>query len=436
MANSIINDTRAAPLRVHPPTSGRIPRRQLASAAVGNLIEWFDWNAYAFLSIYFATQFFPQDASPLVALMGTFGILAVGFLVRPLSSLVLGKVSDLVGRRFTLLITVYGMGIGSLMIAVAPTYEQVGVLAPIVLLLARIIHGICIGGEYGAMSAFAMEIAPQGKRGKIAGILNAVAVLGQIFVVVLVLGAAWILPAPDMVEYGWRIIFGIGAALSLAGIWIRRGMKETAAEHTSAGKPGLFSAFTQYPRQAVQVVGLTLGFTAMVYVWGSYMPAYAKTYGGLDPKYGMIATLVSLIAGLVGALIAGMLSDRYGRRKTMLTAGVILAVGTIPAMGLINDSLVTLMILQSAAMLVLALLQASSMAAYSELFPRKVRASGIGFPYSITVALVGGTAPMVGTQFAAWNIGGAFPWYVAGLMAVSVIFYFTMKETAFKPLPE
>ncbi|ALE05365.1 hypothetical protein AL755_07555 [Arthrobacter sp. ERGS1:01] len=416
-------------------TKGTLPVRQLVAAGFGNLIEWFDWNAYAFLSVFFAVQFFPKEASPTVALLGTFGILAIGFLVRPLASLFLGKISDVVGRRFTMLLTVYGMGASSLLIALSPTYVQVGVLAPILLLLARVIQGICIGGEYGAMAAFAMEVAPEGKRGKMAGLIYAGAVVGQLVVVLLVLGATWLLPDADMRAWGWRIIFGIGALLSIAGIWIRRGMVETAKSNDGT-KTSLFAAFKLFPRQAVQVIGLTIGFTVMVYVWSSYLPTYAYTYGGINPKYSLIATALSLVASLLGALIAGPLSDKYGRKKTMLFAGVVLAVGTIPSMALLTQSLLALIIIQCAAMMVIAMLQASSMPLYSEMFPRKVRASGIGFPYSLTVALAGGTAPLIGTQMASANIGHLFPWYVAGLMVISVIFYATMKETAFKPLPE
>lgn len=417
-------------------TIGGIPRSQLSSAAVGNLIEWFDWNAYAFLSIYFAKQFFPADTSPLIALMGTFGIMAVGFLMRPIAGLVIGKIADLKGRRFALLLTVYGMGISALTMALVPTYAQIGILAPLILLLARMIQGICIGGEYGAMTAFAMESSPRNKRGTVAGVLNMVAQSGQLAVTVLVVGATLLLSATDMTDWGWRIIFGIGAALSIFGIWIRRNMVETASEKPmEKHNTGLFSSFRKYPKQSLQVVGLTAGFTVMVYAWGSYIPAFAYTYKDVDPKFGLISTMISAVVGGAAAFLLGPVSDKFGRRKTMIVAGLILALGTVPAMNLIT-SFGTLVLFQACAAFALGMLQVSSMPAYAELFPKKFRAAGLGFPYALTVGLIGGTAPLVGTQFAAMNIGAAFPWYLAALMMISVIFYFGMKETAYAPLPD
>lgn len=413
-----------------------IPRRQLAAASVGQLIEWFDWNAYALLAIYFASQFFPPDASPLVSLLGTFGIMAVGFLFRPLAGLIVGKIADHFGRKFALMLTVYGMGGAALMMAIAPTYAQVGILAPIILLVARIIQGICIGGEYAAMTAFAMEMAPQGKRGFVAGVLNFFSFAGQFSVALLVVIASWTLSEQQMADFGWRVVFLIGALLSVGGIFIRRGMQETAdVESEKTRRFGMFEAMRTNPRATVRVIGMTIGFTAMVYTWGTYMPAYAQTYKGLEIKFGMLATLISLTVAAFAAIGAGYLSDRFGRKATMLTAGIILTVGTVPAMGFLDDSLWKLIVLQCVANVVLMLLQASAMPAFAELFPRSFRASGLGFPYSLTVGLVGGTAPMVGTLFADLGLMQAFAWYLTALMGISVIFYATMKETAFSPLP-
>lgn len=414
-----------------------IPRRQLAAASAGQLIEWFDWNAYALLTIYFASQFFPEGTSPLVSLLGSFGIMAVGFLFRPLAGLIVGKIADQFGRRFAMMLTVYGMGAAALMMAFAPTYAQTGILAPIILLLARIIQGICIGGEYAAMTAFAMEMAPQGKRGFVAGVLNFFSFAGQFTVALLVVIASWTFSEQQMTDFGWRLIFVIGALLSVGGIFIRRGMQETTdVEKEKKRGFSVFEAIRKNPGATVRVIGMTMGFTVMVYTWGTYMPAYAQTYKGLDPKYGMLATLISLTVAAFASLGAGWLSDRLGRKATMLTAGLVLMVGTVPAMGFLDDSLWKLIVLQGIANIVLMLLQASAMPAFAELFPRSFRASGLGFPYSLTVGLIGGTAPMVGTLFADLGFMQAFPWYLTGLMAISVVFYATMKETAFAPLPE
>lgn len=414
-----------------------IPRKQLQAAAIGNLIEWFDWNAYALLSVYFASQFFPKDTSPGVALLGTFGIMAVGFIARPIAGLVVGTIADRFGRKLAMLITVYGMGAASLLIGLAPTYEQIGIFAPLLLLVARIIQGICIGGEYAALTAFAMEMAPNGRRGYVASLLYVVGTVGQIMVVIFILGFSWTLSPEAMQEWGWRCIFIIGAALSLLGIWMRRDMKETIDVETSrAGATSMFAPMKKYPRETLKVIGLTIGFTAMVYAWGAYMPAYAATYEGFDPKYSLIAMLISYSVTMVAAPFAGKLSDRFGRKITMAGAGVILAVGTVPALSLLNDQLWVLICVQTFGLVTLSQLQSSSMPAFAEMFPSDFRAAGLGFPYALTVGLIGGTVPMVGTQLSTMGMPSAFPWYLSILMVVSTIVYATMKETAFKPLPK
>ncbi|WP_211439539.1 MFS transporter [Corynebacterium glutamicum] len=414
-----------------------IPMAQLRSGAIGNLIEWFDWNAYALLSVYFAAQFFPAGTSPLVALLGSFGIMAVGFIVRPLAGLAIGVIADRFGRKTAMLITVYGMGVASLMIALSPTYAQIGIFAPLILLLARIIQGICIGGEYAALTAFAMEMAPNGKRGLVAAILNIVANFGQILVVVIILAFSWSLPDDAMHAWGWRLVFIIGALLSLLGIWMRRDMKETIDVETSrAKKESVFAAVKRYPRQTIQIIGLTAGFTAMVYAWGAYMPTYAATYKGFDPKYSIMSMGASFAVAMVSTYFAGKASDRFGRKPTMIIAGILLSVGTVPALTLLNDSVWTLIIIQSVGLSIIGMLQSSSMPVFAEMFPSDFRASGLGFPYALTVGLIGGTVPLVGTQLANMDLTSVFPWYLTALIVISTLFYIGMKETAFKPLPK
>lgn len=426
----------SSPAAATPAIAGAIPRRQLAAAAVGNLIEYFDWSAYVFLAVYFAKQFFPADTDPIAALIGTFGIMAIGFLVRPISGLVIGKIADRLGRRFALMLTVYGMGGAALVIGLTPTYAQIGILAPIVLILARIVQGICIGGEFGAVTAFSMEVAPEGRRGFISGVIYAVACAGQILVILLVALATWTLSPADMTSWGWRAIFIFGALLSLAGVWIRRGMAETIDTEPAKREPvRIFDAVRQHPKATLKVVGLTIGFTAMTYAWGNYMPTYAATYKGLDPKFGLISLAIAVSIVGIASIGIGRLTDRFGRKPILLTAGALLAVGTVPALGLLNDQLVTLVILQTIAMSALALIAITVAPTFAEMFPKKFRAAGLGFPYAATVGLVGGTTPLIGTQFVAWGAPLAFPWYLTGLMVISVIFYATMKETAFKPIP-
>lgn len=414
-----------------------IPRHQLIAAGIGQVIEWFDWVSYALLAIYFAPQFFPAHTSSLVALLGTYGIMAVGFVVRPLSGLLIGAIADHFGRKQAMMLTVYGMGAASLLIGIAPTYAQVGVLAPILLLVARIVQGMSIGGEFSTVSAFAMESAGPGRRGWVAGLVNLFGYAGQVLVVAVVVGLSFALGDDRMASWGWRLVFLAGALLSLAGWFLRRHMVETQerTDHRVTVR-SLLQPMARYPRQTFQVIGLTIGFTAMVYAWGTYFPSYATTYHGVAVKWTMLSLLVTNAALMVLTPLAGLLSDRVGRKPTMVLAGLVLTIGTVPALGLLNGSVVRLLLVQVLGNAFLALIQASSMPAYSELFPKRFRASGYGFPYSLTVGLIGGTVPLVGTELKNAGMGMVFPWYLVGLMAVSTVFYLFMRETAFDPLPE
>lgn len=412
---------------------------QLRAAGIGQVIEWFDWTAYGLLAVYFSQQFFPADAEPLVALLGTFGIMAVGFIVRPISGLLIGLVADHFGRKPALMLTIWGMTGASAVIALTPTYGQIGVLAPIILLLARVVQGIAIGGEYASMSAFAMEHAEEGRRGWVAGLMNSFAAIGGATVVAVVTLLAFVLTPEAMGTWGWRVVFGLGAVLGLLGLLLRRDMEETADTRVTDRNitvRSLFEPMRRHPRQTIQVIGLTIGFTAMVYAWGTYFPTYAATYKGLDMKWPLLSSFVTYTALIVLAPLAGLVTDRVGRRPVLITAGVLLTVGTVPALTLLNDSIGRLIAIQLLGNAVIALIQASAMPAYTELFPKAFRVAGFGFPYSLTVGLIGGTVPLVGTQLANIGLPNAFPWYLVILMAISTAFYIGMKETAFKPLPK
>lgn len=416
-----------------------IEARQMRAVGIGQVIEWFDWTAYALLAVYFADQFFPKSATGLTALLGTYGILAVGFVVRPLSGLVVGWIADHFGRKTALMITVYGMGVATLIMAIAPTYEQVGMFAPLILLLARMMQGICIGGEFSSVATFAMESVDHGHRGRVAGGVNFYGFFGQAFVVSVVTAVTFALSPEQMSSWGWRVVFLIGALLSVLGIFLRCHMQETLnTEHKErrVSLRSLTEPMRRFPRQTLQVIGLTIGFTAMVYTWGTYFPTYAHTYHGFDLRLSTFALLIINLANMVMVMVAGHLSDRFGRKPTMVIAGAALTILTVPALGMLDHSFARLVVIQLIGNWFICMLQASTMPAYSEMFPKSFRASGYGFPYSLTVGLVGGSIPLVGTQFAQAGLPAVFPWYLVILMAISTCFYLGIKETAFAPLPE
>jgi MHS family alpha-ketoglutarate permease-like MFS transporter len=416
-----------------------IAPEQLRAAGIGQVVEWFDWTAYALLALYFSNQFFPEESGGLVALLGTFGIMAVGFVVRPISGLLVGAIADHFGRKPALLLTVWGMGASSLVIALVPTYEQIGILAPLILLIARMVQGISIGGEFSSMSAFAMEQAGPGKRGWVAGLIVAFGQLGTALVVLVVTVLSFALSLEAMQTWGWRVVFGIGALLALLGLVLRRDMVDTVDTTKIDRRVTLASVFepmTRHPKQTIRVIGLTIGFTAMVYAWGTYFPTYAATYEGLALKWPLLSLFVTSIAMVLITPLAGLVTDRFGRKPVLITAGVLLTAGTVPALALLTDSIVRLIIIQLFGNAVLALVQAAAMPAYAELFPKAFRAAGFGFPYSLTVGVVGGSVPLIGTQFVSAGMPQLFPWYLVILMGISTLFYIGMRETGFTPLPE
>ncbi|MFE0190067.1 MFS transporter [Streptomyces sp. NPDC058989] len=423
--------------------------RQLAAASVGNAVEWYDWYAYSFLAVYFAEQVFPEGTgNSLVPLLSTFAVFAVGFFMRPVGGLLLGAVADRRGRRTALTVTILLMGVGSLLVAVTPTYAATGVLAPLVLVVARLVQGLSVGGEFAASSTFLVESAGPGRRGLFASFQYVSTTLGQL----LASGTAALLAATlterEMGQWGWRVAFLIGAALSLLGLWIRRGAQETlpqarnsagagkapSAEQPSATRPGLFEALRRHPRESLLICGITAGGTLAYYTWTTYLPTYAQVNAGFDKGDALTVGTLSLAFFALLQPLGGMLSDRIGRKPLLLGFSLGFAVLAVPLLHLVTDAFLSLLLVQCAGMVLLTGYTAIAAAVNAEVFPARVRAAGIGFPYSLTVALFGGTAPYVGTWFKQAGHADLFPWYVAALCLVSFVVYLTLPETSRRKL--
>lgn len=417
-------------------------RRQLIAGTIGHLVEWFDWSAYAYLAIFFADQFFPKNSdSSLVPLLGAFGVFAVGFLARPFGGLALGAFGDRYGRRAALTLSIALMGGGSLLIAISPTYAQAGVLAPVLLVVARLVQGLSTGGEWGAASAFMVESAPSHRRGLYSSFLYVGSNIGKIALT----GAGGLLIAAlgeqAMEDYGWRILFGAGALLAAVGWWIRRGAEETSAQakHIRAGavvRPGVFEFVRRYPAKTFQILGITLGPAVAFYTWTAYIPTYAVTAGGIDKGQALTAATVSLVVFAIAQPLAGMLSDRIGRKPLMLVYAVGFIAVTVPLLGAIGGSVRSLILVQVTGLLLLSCTTAIAAAVGVEIFPARVRVSGISVPYALSVAIFGGTAPMIATALQSAGHAGWFGWYVVACTAVTLITILTLRETHRAPLPE
>ncbi|AXE90057.1 Alpha-ketoglutarate permease [Streptomyces sp. Go-475] len=413
-----------------PPTER--PVRQLLAASVGNAVEWYDWYAYTFLATYIAAQVFPKSAdNSLVPLLSTFAVFAVGFFMRPVGGLLMGAVADRHGRRAALTVTILLMGGSSLLVGLTPTYASVGVLAPVILVLARLLQGLSVGGEFAASTTFLVESAGPGRRGLFSSFQYVSTTVGQLVASGIATLLVDTLSDGQMNGWGWRVPFVLGAVLSLVGFWIRQGAQETrSAEQQRAPRPGLFEALRRHPRESLLIGGITAGGTIAYYTWTSYLPTYAELNAGVEKSDALLAGTISLAFFALLQPLGGLLSDRFGRRPLLLFFGLGFALLAVPLLHTLRDSFAVLLLVQCAGMVLLTGFTSISAAVNAEIFPPRVRAAGIGFPYSLTVALFGGTAPYVGTLFKEQGHAGLFPWYVAVICLVSSVVYLRLPETA------
>ncbi|MCK8677731.1 MFS transporter [Streptomyces lichenis] len=417
------------------PAPPRRPVRQLLAASVGNAVEWYDWYAYTFLATYIAAQVFPESADDsLVPLLSTFAVFAVGFFMRPVGGLLMGAVADRHGRRAALTTTILLMGGSSLLVGLTPSYASAGLAAPVVLVTARLLQGLSVGGEFAASTTFLVESAGPGRRGLFSSFQYVSTTLGQLAASGLAAVLVSTLGDGPMGEWGWRVPFLLGAVLSLVGFWIRRGAEETLRmpEHPAAPRPGLFDALRHHPRASLLICGITAGGTLAYYTWTSYLPTYAEL-SGVDKGDTLFASTLALAFFAALQPLGGLLSDRFGRKPPLLFFGLgftLLAVALLRAV----DSLTSLLLVACAGMVLLTGFTSVSAAVNAEIFPARVRAAGIGFPYSLTVALFGGTAPYLGTLFRELDRPGLFAWYVSALCLLSSLVYLRLPETAHRDL--
>ncbi|MET9865357.1 MFS transporter, partial [Streptomyces sp. NPDC006386] len=355
--------------------------------------------------------------------------------MRPVGGLLMGAVADRHGRRAALTVTILLMGGSSLLVGLTPTYASVGVLAPVLLVLARLLQGLSVGGEFAASTTFLVESAGPGRRGLFSSFQYVSTTVGQLVASGIATLLVDTLNEGQMNGWGWRVPFVLGAVLSLVGFWIRQGAQETrSAEQQKAPRPGLFEALRRHPRESLLIGGITAGGTIAYYTWTSYLPTYAELNAGVEKSDALLAGTISLAFFALLQPLGGLLSDRFGRRPLLLFFGLGFALLAVPLLHALRDSFAVLLLVQCAGMVLLTGFTSISAAVNAEIFPPRVRAAGIGFPYSLTVALFGGTAPYVGTLFKEQGHAGLFPWYVAVICLVSSVVYLRLPETAHAPL--
>src|SRR4051812_13215313 len=396
----------------------------IMAASSGNLVEWFDFYIYAFGAIYFASAFFPKS-DPTAQLLNTAGVFAAGFLMRPLGGWIFGRIGDRRGRRTAMLLSVAMMCVGSLMIAFVPTYAAIGAWAPVLLLVARLVQGLSVGGEYGTTATYMSEVALRGMRGFLSSFQYVTLIGGQLLAVLVIVVLQQVLDDAQLKAWGWRIPFVVGAIAALAALFLRRTLHETSsAQARASAAAGSFAGILRNHRAAfLTVLGYTAGGSLIFYTFTTYMQKYLVNSVGMSVKTASNVMTVCLFLFMCMQPLFGALSDRIGRRSNMLLFGALGAIGTVP----IFTSLQHVRSPEAAgALILLALAIVSFYTSVSgivkaELFPPEVRAMGVGFAYAIANAVFGGTAEYVALWLKSAGDESYFYWYVSAMMVVAFL---------------
>ncbi|WP_312664469.1 MFS family transporter [Pantoea sp. CTOTU49201] len=396
----------------------------IVGASSGNLVEWFDFYVYSFFSLYFAHVFFPSGDTT-TQLLQTAGVFAAGFLMRPIGGWLFGYIADRHGRKASMLISVCMMCLGSLVIACLPGYGEIGLAAPVILLLARMFQGLSVGGEYGTSATYMSEVALEGRKGFYASFQYVTLIGGQLLAVLTVVVLQQILSDEELRSWGWRIPFFLGAALAVVALWLRRSLNETSEkkhrEHRDAGS--ITGLLRNHTRAFLMVLGFTAGGSLSFYTFTTYMQKYLVNTAGMDARSASGLMTGCLLVFMLIQPIVGALSDKIGRRASMMIFGAGAAICTVPILMLLQN-------VQSSwlafALIMLALIITSFYTAISgilkaEMFPPEVRALGVGLSYAVANAIFGGSAEYVALLLKREGIETSFFWYVSAMGALAFL---------------
>ncbi len=412
-------------------------RKTLVGTGIGNAVEWYDWAIYATFTPFIASQLFSK-VDPASAVLSTLAIFAVGFVARPFGGFLFGWIGDRVGRKTSMTLAVGLASLGSLMIGIAPTFASIGAWASLMLLVARLVQGLAHGGELPSSQTYLSEMAPKEKRGFWATLIYTSGTVGILFGTLLGAVLNMVLSTEAMNAWGWRIPFLIGAALGLYALIMRSRLHETEAfESESAGekRAPIWPQIVRHRRQALQVIGLTVGLTVIYYIWGVVAPSYATTALKIDRGEALWAGVIGNVVFIAALPFWGKLSDRIGRKKVLWSGAIGSAVMHFPMTWLLKDSAWQLAVGMSVMLIFIAASAAIVPAVYAELFPTSIRTVGVGVPYSICVALFGGTAPYLQQWLGiTLQLPDLFNVYAVLLLVVSALFVFTIPETKGKDL--
>ncbi|MCF3496756.1 proline/glycine betaine transporter ProP [Stenotrophomonas maltophilia] len=418
-------------------------KRAVGAAALGNAMEWFDFGVYGYLAVTIGQVFFPSS-NPTAQVIAAFATFTVAFLVRPLGGLVFGPLGDRYGRQKVLAFTMVLMALGTFSIGLIPAYERIGIWAPVLLLLARVVQGFSTGGEYGGAATFIAEYSTDRNRGLMGSWLEFGTLGGYIAGAGTVTALHMLLSSEQMLDWGWRIPFLVAGPLGLLGLYMRMKLEETPAfrafaeeaEKREHDRPGLRALFQVHGRQLLVCMGLVLVFNVTDYMLLTYMPSYLSVTMGYAESKGLLLIIIVMLVMMPLNIVGGVFSDRLGRRPMIIGACIALLVLAIPCLLLVgsgHDGLIFLGLMLLG--LALVCFTSSMPSTLPALFYTPVRYSALSIAFNVSVSLFGGTTPLV-TAWLVERTGDPLvpAYYLMGAAVIGLVTMLFVKETAGLPL--
>ena len=412
----------------------------IIAGSVGNLVEWYDWFIYASFSLYFAKAFFPKGDQT-AQLLSAAAVFAVGFLMRPVGAWIMGSYADRTGRKAALTLSMLMMCAGSMIIALTPGFATIGVAAPIILVLARMLQGLSVGGEYGASATYMSEISAKANRGFWTSWQYVTMIFGQLMALATLMVLQSALPVAALEAWGWRLAFAIGGVLAVVAFYLRSGLVETpaflkmqakaAAAEPSLAKAGRLAGLLAHPRETLMVIGMTMGGSLAYYAFTTYMQKFLHNTSGFSKETATSISAASLVVFMVLQPISGWMSDKFGRKPMLIGFGVLGTALSVPIFTQLSHTTdaFSAFVLVSCALAILSAYSAISAVVKAELFPAHVRALGVALPYALANSIFGGTAEYVALWLKQDGKESWFYIYVSACIAVSLLVYLTMPDT-------
>jgi MHS family alpha-ketoglutarate permease-like MFS transporter len=405
--------------------------RNIIGGSAGNLVEWYDWYVYSAFALYFAPVFFPKGDQT-AQLLSAAAVFAVGFIMRPIGAWVMGIYADRKGRKAGLTLSVSLMCAGSLMIAVTPTYASIGNLAPALLVFARLLQGLSVGGEYGASATYLSEMAGRERRGFFSSFQYVTLISGQLLALSVLILLQANMSEAALEAWGWRIPFGIGAGLAVVVFYLRRRLAETESFHNASGpRSSGWTLFRDHPREAFLVMALTAGGTLAFYAYTTYMQKFLVNTSGFSRETATQVTAAALFLYMLLQPVAGALSDKVGRKPIMVGFGALGVLFTYPIFIMlegVRDPMLAFLLVLGLLIIVTGYTSINAVVK-AELFPANIRALGVALPYALANTIFGGTAEYVALRFKDAGMERGFYWYVTAMIGVSLIVYWRMRDT-------